>query len=264
MGEPPEDKEMSFLDHLEELRWRLLKSIIALGVGAIICFIFAKWILNFLTLPASRMSNPLTFQVLKVQGMFTVYLEIGFFGGILLALPFVLYQFWAFISPGLMPHERRYFLPLMLSSTTLFVSGVAFAYLLLLPFALDFFIGLAPPDVEPNIAIDFYIGFAIRLMVLFGIIFELPVVSYFLGKVGVLTSQFMRTYRRHAVVVIFLLAAILTPPDPITQIMLGVPLVLLYELSILVVQWIEKAEKKREQEREAEAAAMESSPEGSN
>jgi len=236
------DEEMSFLDHLEELRWTILRSLIALFVGMILCFIVAKYILNFLTLPAVNMDPPLTLQVLKVQGMFTVYLEIGFFGGIILSLPYILYEIWKFISPGLKPEERHHVFPLIGAATLLFLVGVSFAYLIILPFALKFFTGLAPTEISTNIAIDFYIGFTIRLMAIFGIIFELPVLSFGLGKVGLLTSALMKKYRRHAVVIIFLLAGILTPPDPMTQIMLGVPLLLLYELSIYVVKLVEKKE----------------------
>jgi sec-independent protein translocase protein TatC len=246
------EKEMPFLEHLEELRWRLIRSIGALGVGMIICFVLAKYILNILTYPATRLDPPLIFQFLKVQGMLIVYIEIGFFGGLMLALPYILYQIWGFIAPGLKNEEQRYFLPLVFSATFLFIIGLLFAYLVILPFALNFFIGLAPSNIDANIAIDFYIGFAIRLMFLFGVVFELPVVSYFLARVGLITPEFMRKYRRHSIIFIFLLAALLTPPDPITQTILGIPLIFLYEFSIFIVMRVEKAAKKREKEAEKE------------
>ncbi len=264
-NEPVEENEMTFIDHLEELRWRLLRSMIAIVAGMIICFIFAKPLLKILIYPASRLDPPLAFQFLKVQGMFIVFLEIGIFGGIILALPYILYQIWGFIAPGLLPQERRYVFPLLGFATLMFAIGLFFAYYILMPFALSFFVGLAPADITANIAIDFYIGFVIRLMLLFGIIFELPVVSYFLGKIGLLTSRFMRNYRRHAVVGIFVIAALLTPPDPITQILLGVPLILLYELSIFIVKLVEKKAKKEEEEQEQEtlpAKDMEKTAEG--
>jgi len=247
-----EEKEMPFLEHLEELRWRLIRSIGALGVGMIICFIFAKYILNFLTYPASQLDPPLIFQFLKVQGILVVYIEIGFFGGLMLALPYILLQLWGFVAPGLKMEERRYFFPMILSTTLLFLTGASFAYFVMLPVAIRFLIGIAPADIEPNIAIDFYIGFAIRLVFLFGVIFELPMICYFLAKIGLLTPAFMRKYRRHSIVVIFIVAALLTPPDPITQILLGIPLVFLYEFSIFVVARVEKAKKKRELEEEAD------------
>lgn len=254
MKKKPQKQEMPFLEHLEELRWRLIRILIALGAGMLLCFIFADRILVLLTHPAAQMNPPLHFQFLKVQGMFMVYLEIGFFGGLVLSLPYALVQIWGFVSPGLMNTERRYLLPMILSSTFLFLVGLSFAYWIMVPFALDFFVGLAPQGIEANIAIDFYIGFLIRLMLIFGVVFELPVISYFLGKVGFITSAVMRKYRRHAIVVIFFVAAVLTPPDPMTQIMLGVPLVLLYELSIYIVIMVEKANKRREKEASDSAA----------
>lgn len=239
------DQEMPFLEHLEELRQRLIKSLLALGVGMIACFSVAKYILNILTYPASRLTPPLEFQFLKVQGILVVYLEIGFFGGLMAALPYILMQIWQFVSPGLKTEERRYFLPLIFSSTILFALGLSFAYFILLPFALNFFIGLAPANIVANIAIDFYIGFALRMIFLFGVVFELPVVCYFLAKAGIITAAFMRKYRRHAIVLIFIIAAVLTPPDPITQIILGIPLTILYEASIFIVKWVEKSAKQR-------------------
>lgn len=260
--EHAEEKEMSFVDHLEELRWRLLRSIIAIVVGMIICFFFARPLLNILTYPASTLDPPLTFQFLKVQGMFIVFLEIGIFGGIILALPYILYQIWGFIAPGLLSQERKYVLPLLGFATLLFAIGLFFAYYVLMPFALSFFVGLAPEDITANIAIDFYIGFTIRIMLLFGLIFELPVISYFLGKIGLLTSAFMRSYRRHAIVGIFVIAALLTPPDPITQVLLGVPLILLYEFSILIVRMVEKKHREEESQDIVPAQDMENTAEG--
>ena len=225
---------MPLLDHLEELRTRIIRSLVGLIIGMAISLVFSKQILDFLLIPTTRIDAPLHLQVLKVQGMFMVTLEIAFFGGIILSLPYILYQAWLFIAPGLLEHERRYFPRLIFSATTLFLLGVAFSYFIVLPFALNFFIGLAPPEIKPNIAIDFYIGFAIRMLVIFGVIFELPVLSYFLSKIGILTPELMRKHRRHAIVVIFISAAILTPPDIMTQVLLAIPLVLLYELSIWI------------------------------
>lgn len=242
------EKEMPFLEHLEELRWRIIKSAIAVIVGMIICLFFSQKILDLLILPTHSLDTPLELQVLKVQGMFMVKLEVGFFGGLVLALPFVLVQFWRFISPGLIETERYYFFPLIASSTLLFLIGLSFAYFIILPLAISFFIGLASGDIKPNIAIDFYIGFVIRILVVFGLIFELPIVSYFLSKIGLLTSTFMRKYRRHAIVAIFLIAAVLTPPDVITQVLLGIPLVFLYEFSILIAKTVERNKRRKEQQ----------------
>ena len=247
-----QEKEMPFLEHLEELRWRIIRSAISIIVGMIICLFFSQQILDLLILPTHSLDTPLVLQVLKVQGMFMVKLEVGFFGGLVLALPFILVQFWRFISPGLIETERRYFVPLVASSTILFLIGLSFAYFVILPLAIDFFIGLASGDIKPNIAIDFYIGFVLRILLVFGFVFELPMVSYFLSKIGLLTSAFMRKYRRHAIVIIFVAAAVLTPPDVITQILLGVPLIFLYELSILLAQAVERNKLKKAEQNEQE------------
>ena len=246
MAKKPEDKEMPFLEHLEELRWGLIRALIALAIGMVLCFVVAPYILKFLTFPAARLDPPLIFQFLKVQGMLIVYLEIGFFGGLILALPYIFHQLWQFVAPGLLPNERRYFIPLIICGTGLFMIGLSLAYWVVLPLALNFLVGLAPSDINANIAIDFYIGFAIRLMFLFGIVFEMPLVCYFLAKIGIVTSAWMKQYRRHAIVVIFVMAAFLTPPDPITQIILGIPLLLLYEVSVYIVRGVEKAAERRE------------------
>jgi len=228
------DKEMPFLDHLEELRFRIIRSLIALVVGMLICLLFSKQLINIMLWPTTRVNLPLDIQVLKVQGM--------------LALPYILYQAWMFVAPGLYPHERTYVPKIITFATVLFLIGVAFAFTIIFPFALNFFLGLAPPSVRTNIAIDFYIGFLIRLLLVFGVIFELPILSFFLSKMGILTPEGMRKYRRHAIVVIFVLAALFTPPDPFTQIMLGIPLVLLYEVSILISAMVRRSKEKQEAE----------------
>lgn len=242
---------MPFLEHLEELRKRIIRIAIALVVGALVCLIFSKPLIKFLLWPTTQVQLPVDIQVLKVQGMFVVTLQVAFFGGIVLGLPFILYQIWMFIAPGLYPHERRYVPRVIGSATLLFLIGVAFAYFVILPFALEFFLGLAPPSIRTNIAIDFYIGFIIRLLIIFGIIFQLPVLSYFLSRLGIISPALMRKYRRHAIVTIFVLAALFTPPDPMTQILLGVPLVLLYEFSIFISKLVKQ---KKEEKDESEAS----------
>ncbi|GAB4377071.1 MAG: hypothetical protein Kow0042_24230 [Calditrichia bacterium] len=248
------DKEMPFLEHLEEFRTRIIRSLIALIIGALVCLIFSKQLLNLLLWPTTRVKIPMDIQVLKVQGMFTVTLEIAFFGGLIVSLPYILYQMWLFVAPGLYQHERRYFPRILGSATFLFLVGVVFAYFVIFPFALNFFLGLAPPSIKANIAIDFYIGFIIRLLIIFGIIFELPILSYFLSRMGLLTPEFMRKYRRHSIVVIFILAALFTPPDPFTQVMLAIPLVLLYEFSIFISSWVRKSQIQKEKEKEEKQA----------
>jgi sec-independent protein translocase protein TatC len=155
-----------------------------------------------------------------------------------------------FVAPGLYIHERRHVPRIIISATLLFLMGVAFAYFFIIPFALNFFLGLAPTTIKTNIAIDFYISFVIRLLVVFGIIFQLPILSFFLSRMGILKPEHMRKYRRHAIVVIFILAAVFTPPDPFTQVMLAIPLILLYEFSILISGWVNRRKKEKEEENE--------------
>ena len=236
---------MPFLDHLEEFRHRIIKALIALVVGMVICLFFSKPLLNVLLWPTTRVNVPLDIQVLKVQGMFMVTLEIAFFAGIIIGLPYILFQLWMFIAPGLYIHEKKYVPRIIVSATALFLLGVAFAYFVIIPFALEFFIGLAPEEIKTNIAIDFYIGFVVRILAVFGIIFQLPIMSYFLSKLGILKPTFMKRYRRHAIVAIFIVAAILTPPDPFTQTLLAVPLIILYEFSIFISHWVNKSQNKK-------------------
>lgn len=243
-----EDKEMPFLDHLDEFRSRIIKVLIGIVMGAGLCLIFSKQLLNILLWPTTRINLPIDIQVLKVQGMFIVTLEIAFFGGIIVSLPFAIYHIWMFVAPGLYKHERRYVPQIIISATLLFLVGVAFAYFFIFPLALEFFIGLAPSSIKANIAIDFYISFIIRLLVVFGLVFQLPIMCYFLSKMGILTPAFMRKYRRHAIVVIFILAALFTPPDPFTQVMLGIPLVILYEISIYISKIAVRSRNKPEEE----------------
>lgn len=247
------EKEMPFLEHLEEFRNRIIKAIIGVIIGAVICLIFSKQLLNVLLWPTTRVDMPIDIQVLKVQGMFIVTLEIAFFGGILVSLPFLLYQTWMFIAPGLYRNEKRYVPRVIASATLLFLTGVAFAYFLIFPFALEFFLGLAPETVQTNIAIDFYISFIIRLLVIFGVVFQLPIMSYFLSKMGIITPVFMRKHRRHSIVIIFVMAALFTPPDPFTQVMLAIPLILLYEISIYISYLVHKSKKNRDKDKPEEA-----------
>jgi sec-independent protein translocase protein TatC len=233
---PPktDEKEMPFLDHLEELRWRLLKSIIAVFVMMVICFSFSDLLLSVLLAPGKQINPPVPLQVLKVQTMFIIKLEIAFIGGLIISLPVIFYQFWQFLAPGLL-HTERKLLPLVVfASVICFLGGAVFAYFIIIPYALQFFLSLAPIDIENKIAVDFYIGFLLRIVMVFGIVFELPMLSLILSKMGLLTPKFMRKYRKYAIVGAFILGALLTPPDPTTQVMLAFPIIILYEISIFI------------------------------
>jgi sec-independent protein translocase protein TatC len=239
---PKVETEMSFLDHLEELRWRIIKALLGIVVGSVICGIFIDWVMNnFLLAPALATNPPLVLINLKPYGQLVLYMEVVLVGGIVLSIPNVFYQFWKFVEPGLMPSERRYISWIVFYSSFCFLGGIVFAYFVMLPTALKFFAAFGTTAISNNIAINEYFSFVISVMLTAGIVFELPMVSFFLSKLGILTPAFMRKYRRHAIVLIFLIAAILTPgPDVTSQLLLGVPLLVLYEISILISKLAQK------------------------
>ncbi len=234
---------MSFLEHLEELRWRLIRALVGIALGMILCLVFIDPIVNGILLrPVTDLNGhlsagqqPIHLQNLKPFGQLMLYMEVAIVGGALVSIPNILYQLWAFIAPGLMPNERRYIKSIVFFSSFCFLLGVVFSYFVMLPAALRFFAGFGTTQIENNIAINEYMSFIISVMLAAGVVFELPMVSWFLSKLGILTPAFMRRYRRHSIVVIFILAAVLTPgTDPVSQILLAIPLLGLYEISIWV------------------------------
>ncbi|MGD9898298.1 MAG: twin-arginine translocase subunit TatC [Calditrichaceae bacterium] len=236
--------EMHFLDHLEELRWRIIKALVSVFILTIICFAFSDQILKLLLIPTENLTYKVNLQVLKVQTIFVIKLELALIAGIIISLPVIFYQIWAFIAPGLLDRERKYIIPVITFATLSFLAGSAFAYYIIVPYSLEFFLSLAPPSITNNIAIDFYFGYVIRIILVFGVVFELPVVSLLLTKIGLITPSMLRKYRSYAIVIIFIAAAILTPPDPTTQILLAVPLVILYEITIIVSHFFVRKDKK--------------------
>jgi sec-independent protein translocase protein TatC len=240
--------EMTFLEHLEELRWRLIKSIVAIAAGMFIAFPFSPWLIEILTWPNNHIANPPKLIFLKPAGMLMVRMGVSIAAGIIMAFPVVFYQMWKFISPGLLPKEKRIVAPVVGFSFFSFLLGVGFAYFIMIPFILPFLYGLATENIEPTINISEYIGFVLRIILVTGLVFELPLVSFFLTQIGVLKPQIMRRYRRYAVVTIFVLAAILTPPDPGSQLLLAGPLLVLYEISIWVSHLVYRRKKRRQAE----------------
>ena len=244
----PDKIEMGFLDHLEEFRWRIIKSIVAIVIGAIISFIFIDKIMELLVAPTLKISDQFTLQVLKVQGMFMVKWGLAFVGGFVLGLPIITYQLWRFVAPGLYGTEVRYILPIIIFTYVAFLCGILFAYFILIPFSLKFFTSMGYGEVQNNISINYYFSFITWLMMGAGIIFEMPIVSFILSSVGILTPKFLRKYRRHAIIAIMILSAFITPPDPISMIIMTFPLMILYEISILVSAGVNRAMSKNEAE----------------
>ena len=235
--------EMGFLEHLEELRKRIIKSIIAVIFGSIISFNYINQILHILLQPTFNTSNPINLISLKVQGMFIVKWSLAIIVGCIIVLPFLIYQFWKFIAPGLKVNEKKFALPIVFFSFTSFLSGVLFGYFIIVPFSLEFFSNISSGYVENNFSIQYYLSFLTWLLLGTGLIFQLPVVSFILSIIGVLTPAFMRHYRRHAIVAIFIISSFITPPDPLSMLIMSCPLAILYELSIFV-SWLVGKKKK--------------------
>ena len=229
--------EMGFLEHLEELRWRIVRSLLAIIIGSAVSFGYIDQILNILLYPTSKTNNPINIQVLSVQGMFLIKWFISFISGFIIALPILIYQFWLFVAPGLKVNEKKFAIPFVFFAFTSFILGVLFGYFVLIPFSLEFFSGIGAPHVENNFSIQLYFSFLTWLLLGAGVIFQLPVVSLVLSAIGILTPAFMRHYRKHSIVVIMILSSFITPPDPVSMLIMSFPLVLLYEMSI-GVSWL--------------------------
>jgi len=228
------ETEMTFLEHLEELRWRLIYALIGLVAGAVLCWIFIDFIIDVVLLKPARDSGA-QLQNLKPFGQLFVYMQVAIIGGIIISIPNIFYQFWKFIAPALRRNERRYILLIVIFTTVCFLAGIVFAYFVMLPLTLKFAAQFGSDQIANEFAIDEYLSIIISVMLAAGVVFELPMVSFFLSKLGILTPAFMRKYRKHSIVIIMILAAFLTPgTDPVSQLILAIPLVLLYEISIFI------------------------------
>ena len=235
---------MPFLDHLEELRWRLVKSLGTILLGAAVTFYYIDPLIDFLIKPTQNLESPMDLQVLKVQGMFMIKWGIALIGGIVLTIPVLTYHIWKFIAPGLYMNERRYISPLIIFTYLSFLIGLTFAYKVMIPFSLEFFTSVGMEGIQNNFSINYYFNFITWLMIGSGLIFELPVLVLILSLFGLLTPEFMGHYRKHAIVIILVLSAFITPPDPVSLVLMSVPLLLLYELSI-GVSWLVNRRKHR-------------------
>jgi len=239
--------EMSFLDHLEELRWCLIKIIISVTILMFAAFPFSGKFIQLLCLPNNSLPNPPKLIFLKPSGMLMVRMNVSIALGLIASLPVIFYQLWKFVSPGLLPKEKKVVLPVILFSTLCFLTGAVFAYLVMIPFILPFMYSMATEDIEATLNISEYIGFVVRIILVSGLVFEMPMIVFFLTKLGILQPKMLRKFRRYAIVINFIIAAILTPPDPISQILLAVPLLILYEVSILVSATVYRKKKKAEE-----------------
>jgi len=246
------------LDHLVELRKRIIYSLAALAIAFILCFSFAKPIYAFLTEPLARAAPGHHLIYTAVYESFFTYVKLGMFAGLCLAFPIIASQVWMFVAPGLYKQERKAFLPFLIATPILFLIGAAFVFYVMLPFAIRFFVGYETPGGPNSLPIEMqpkvseYLDFVTTLIFAFGLTFQLPVLLSLLGRVGIVTSQQLKSARRYAILGITVVAAILTPPDFISPFTLILPLIFLYEASIWCVKLIER---QRARDDAAKAAA---------
>jgi sec-independent protein translocase protein TatC len=228
------EKEMTFLEHLEELRWRIIYSIIGIVVGTILAWIFIDFLVDVVLLKPAKDSGAIL-QNLRPFGQLFLYMQIAIMVGMIISIPNIFYQFWQFISPALRSKEKKYIFWIVVFSSICFLGGIAFAYFAMLPLTLKFAAEFGSESIKNEFAIDEYMSIIISVMLAAGLVFELPMISFFLSKLGILKPSLMRKYRRHSIVIIMILAAFLTPgADPVSQLVLAVPLVVLYEISIFI------------------------------
>jgi sec-independent protein translocase protein TatC len=252
MSETSEMQE-SFLSHLIELRTRLMRSIIAVVVVLLVLFPFAKDIYALLAQPLLRvLPHGSTMIATDVTGTFLVPLKVTLMAAFLIALPYVLWQAWAFVAPGLYQHEKRLVMPVLVSSCLFFLFGMSFAYFFVFPIAFGFFAGYAPAGVQMMTDIDKYLSFVMTMFIAFGITFETPVIVVVLVRMRVVSLEKLRSFRPYVIVGAFVVGAVFTPPDVISQSLLAVPLWLLYELGLVLARFVSTAA--------PEAAAEETEP----
>ena len=243
-----EDDKLPFTAHLEELRKRLITSFAAVGIGFLISYGFKEKLFYILARPLISVMQPgdkLVFTGLP-EAFFT-YLKVSFLFGLLLAAPVILYQFWMFVAPGLYKNERHLLLPIVFLSSFFFVGGALFGYFIVFPLGFKFFLGFATETIKPLPAMREYLGFSSKLLLAFGLVFELPLVITFLSRMGLVTVDFLKKNRKYAILLFFVAAAILTPPDVVTQVMMALPLMLLYEISIIGAKIFRRKNPKKEQ-----------------
>ncbi len=260
-GKPYDLPEMTFIEHLEDLRWSLIKGLVALFTITIVCSFFSTWIIDTILMGPARPTffmydffgidaREIYLQNRKPTGQFFAHIGTIVAVGLVIGSPVLVYFLWKFIEPGLYPHERKGMRFAAFFATFFFILGILFGYLIVTPLALQFF---ATYEISPQIVNEFDISSYFNMVTMWamgvGLLFELPVILYFLAKVGIVTAPMLRASRKYAFIINLILAAVLTPPDPISQSLVAIPLVLLYEVSILIAVRVE-----RQRDREMKAA----------
>ncbi len=273
--------EMSFLEHLEELRWHIIRSIIAIVVLMIVAFIFKRFLFDHVVLAPKNpdfITNRLLCQLgkimhtdalcinqkpvnlisIKMSGQITTHIVVAMVAGVILAFPYILWEFWQFFKPALHRNEKEHARGAVLAASTLFFVGVLFGYFALAPLSIHFLTTYQiSPDVVNQINVRSFIGTLTSICLATGLVFELPIITFFLTKVGLITPSFLTKYRKHAIVVIFIVAAIITPPDVFSQMLVSIPLLVLYEVGILISKRVMKQKEKQHKEFMNEGSATE-------
>jgi len=238
------EEKLPLTSHLEELRSRLIKIFICLAIVFAICYWQSGAIFSFVAEPLVKLlpeNSKLT--MLKITEGFVTELKMSFYAAIFFSMPYILYQIWKFIAPGLYKHEKKYTSMFVIFASILFFIGATFAYYVVFPFGFKFFLKYVNDDVVATLSIGWYLSFFIQFIIAFGSIFELPVFILFLSKLGIVTPEMLKKYRRYTIVIIFIVAAIIPPPDVVSQTMMAVPLLILYEISIYIAKYFGKKSK---------------------
>jgi len=237
------EEKQTLLEHLGAFRKAIIICVVAIGIAALICFSYSEQLLNIVTLPLRAIDQRLI--VTGVTEAFFVKLEISFLAGFILAFPIVAWAIWGFFKPALYPQERKYIYILFPVTIILFAAGVLFSYFGILPLVLKFFVYIAGENLQTMFKVDQYVSFVMSFTIPFGLVFELPVITFFLAKMGVVKPEMLSKNRKYALLIIVILAGVLTPgPDPISQIMMAVPVYILYEVSIIVAKFAKPRAKK--------------------
>lgn len=246
-----QEERSPFTEHLGELRDRLVRAFIAVGVGFVVAYFFKEQLFDILTAPlvtAMAKSGNAKLIFTGLPEAFFTYLKVALLAGIILATPVLFYEFWMFVSPGLYREEKKYMLPIIILSLIFFIAGASFGYFIVFPYGFEFFLGFTTETIQAMPSMKEYLSFASKMLLAFGFVFELPLVLTFLSRMGLVTPAFLKKNRKYALLLFFVGAAIITPPDVVTQVMMAMPLILLYEIGILGAKIFGKTSKSDSEE----------------